>query len=114
MIQTLGEFDIIKTYFSPLTLSEEGAFSLTDDAAIMEIPNGRGLVVTTDTLVEGIHFLSEDLPENIAAKLLRVSLSDLAAMGSTPAYYNLSIATKASTKADWFKAFASGLLADQV
>ena len=114
MIQTLGEFDIIKTYFSPLTLSEKGAFNLTDDAAIMEIPNGKGLVVTTDTLVEGIHFLSEDLPENIAAKLLRVSLSDLAAMGSTPAYYNLSIATKASTKADWFKAFASGLLADQV
>ena len=52
MIQTLSEFDIIKTYFSPLTVSENGAFNLTDDAAIMEIPNGRGLVVTTDTLVE--------------------------------------------------------------
>ena len=79
----------------------------------MEIPNGKGLVVTTDTLVEGIHFLSEDLPENIAAKLLRVSLSDLAAMGSIPAYYNLSIATRASTRLDWFEAFAAGLLMDQ-
>jgi thiamine-monophosphate kinase len=111
--QTLSEFDIVKNYFAPLTVTEKGAFNLTDDAAVMDIPNGRGLVVTTDTLVEGVHFLTEDLPENIAAKLLRVSLSDLAAMGSTPAFYNLSIATKASTPSDWFKAFAAGLLADQ-
>jgi thiamine-monophosphate kinase len=54
------------------------------------------------------------LPENIAAKLLRVSLSDLAAMGSVPAFYNLSIATKLGTATDWFKAFAEGLLADQI
>ena len=110
----LGEFDIIKTYFSPLSRSEKGAFNLTDDAAVIEIPDGFSMVVTTDTLVEGVHFLSEDLPENIAAKLLRVSLSDLAAMGSIPAYYNLSIATKSGTSSDWFKAFAEGLLADQM
>ncbi len=114
MTETLGEFGIIKTYFSPLTAAEKGAFNLTDDAAIVEIPSGKNVVVTTDTLVEGIHFLSEDLPENIAAKLLRVSLSDLAAMGSMPAYYNLSIATKLSTTSDWFKGFAEGLLADQM
>jgi thiamine-monophosphate kinase len=110
----LGEFEIIKTYFSPLSRSEKGAFNLTDDAAVIEIPDGFSMVVTTDTLVEGVHFLSEDLPENIAAKLLRVSLSDLAAMGSIPAYYNLSIATKSGTSSDWFKAFAEGLLADQM
>jgi len=110
----LGEFEIIKTYFSPLSRSEKGAFNLTDDAAVIEIPDGKSMVVTTDTLVEGVHFLSEDLPENIAKKLLRVSLSDLAAMGSVPAYYNLSIATKLATTSEWFKAFSEGLLADQI
>jgi thiamine-monophosphate kinase len=110
----LGEFEIIKTYFSPLSRSEKGAFNLTDDAAVIEIPDGKSMVVTTDTLVEGVHFLSEDLPENIAKKLLRVSLSDLAAMGSVPAYYNLSIATKLGTTSEWFKAFSEGLLADQI
>ena len=114
MTRKLGEFEIIKTYFSPLSRSEKGAFNLTDDAAVIEIPDGKSMVVTTDTLVEGVHFLSEDLPENIAKKLLRVSLSDLAAMGSVPAYYNLSIATKLGTTSDWFKAFAEGLLADQI
>ena len=114
MTRKLGEFEIIKTYFSPLSRAEKGAFNLTDDAAVIEIPDGKSMVVTTDTLVEGVHFLSEDLPENIAKKLLRVSLSDLAAMGSVPAYYNLSIATKLSTTSEWFKAFSEGLLADQI
>ena len=114
MTRKLGEFEIIKTYFSPLSRSEKGAFNLTDDAAVIEIPDGKSMVVTTDTLVEGVHFLSEDLPKNIAKKLLRVSLSDLAAMGSVPAYYNLSIATKLGTTSEWFKAFSEGLLADQI
>jgi thiamine-monophosphate kinase len=114
MTRKLGEFEIIKTYFAPLSQSEKGSFNLTDDAAVIDIPDGMSMVVTTDTLVEGVHFLSDDLPENIAKKLLRVSLSDLAAMGSVPAFYNLSIATKIGTTSDWFRAFAGGLLADQI
>jgi len=112
--EKLGEFEIIETYFSPLTKDEKGAFNLADDAAVLEVPKGKSLVITTDTLVEGIHFLTGDLPKNIGAKLLRVSLSDLAAMGSVPAYYNLSIAFKASSiTSNWFKEFADALLKDQ-
>jgi thiamine-monophosphate kinase len=113
MNKNLGEFEIIKTYFSNLTITEKGAFNLTDDAAVLQVPPGKSFVVTTDTLVEGIHFLENDMPGNIASKLLRVSLSDLAAMGSIPAYYNLSIALNSSINQDWFKAFSNSLLADQ-
>jgi thiamine-monophosphate kinase len=113
MTMQLSEFELIKTYFSPLSEQTEGAFNLTDDAAVLEVPVEQSLVVTTDTLVEGIHFLSEDGPKDIAAKLLRVSLSDLAAMGAMPAYYSLAIAVTPFMSVEWFKEFSQNLAADQ-
>lgn len=113
MTERPSEFDLIRTYFAPLSALEKGAFNLTDDAAIIEPAKGQSLVVTTDALVGGVHFLTDDQPEDIAAKLLRVSLSDLAAMGATPAYYNLAIAVPPDLTATWFKAFCQSLAADQ-
>jgi thiamine-monophosphate kinase len=109
----LSEFDLIKSYFAPLAASAEGAFGLTDDAAVITPPTGQSLVVTTDALVEGVHFLSDDTPQDIAAKLLRVSLSDLASMGAVPAFYSLAIAINSDISSDWLKAFAESLAADQ-
>ena len=86
------EFDLIRTYFAPLAKLEAGAFDLTDDAAVLPIEQGRELVVTTDTIVSGVHFLEDTPAEAVAAKLLRVSLSDLAAMGARPHSYTLSLA----------------------
>ena len=108
-----SEFDLIATYFAPLSASEPGAFQLSDDAAIVTPPPGQSLVVTTDALVEGVHFLSSDAPEDIAAKLLRVSLSDLASMGARPASYSLAIAVPAGITSEWFKAFSQNLAEDQ-
>ena len=85
---SLGEFDLIKTYFAPLASDVKGAFNLGDDAAIIDPPPGKSIVITNDSIVEGVHFFSTDTPENIAGKLLRVNLSDLAAMGSVPSFYN--------------------------
>jgi thiamine-monophosphate kinase len=111
----LNEFNLIKTYFSPLCAAEKGAFGLTDDGAVIQLsPFQNNLVITTDTLVEGVHFLTENLPEDIAAKLLRVSLSDLAAMGATPAFYNLAISLSANLSVNWFKAFTESLEKDQL
>ena len=109
----LGEFDLIETYFAPLASGVTGAFNLKDDAAVIEPPAGKSVVITNDTIVEGIHFFSEDSAEQIASKLLRVNLSDLAAMGSVPAFYNLSIALNSSISAHWVKKFARGLQRDQ-
>ena len=90
-----------------------GALGLGDDAAILELEAGENLVVTTDTLVAGVHFLDEDGPDAIARKLLRVNLSDLAAMGAIPVAYTLNCAFPDAVDDAWVEAFAGGLGDDQ-
>ncbi|HET7886715.1 MAG TPA: AIR synthase related protein, partial [Bradyrhizobium sp.] len=78
-----GEDSLIARYFKPLA-TDPGAFGLNDDAALLKAL-GEDIVVTTDALVEGVHFLADDPPVTIAQKALRVNLSDLAAKGAAPA-----------------------------
>lgn len=75
------EFAVIRDLFAPHATSE-GARALRDDAAVLEAP-GK-LVVTTDTIVEGVHFLATDPIETIAMKALRVNVSDIVAKGARP------------------------------
>lgn len=110
---TLGEFDLIRRYFKPLAAGFPGALELGDDAALLAVEAGEQLVVTTDVVVEGVHFLPGDPPADIAAKLLRVNLSDLAAMGAVPLAYTLNTAFPAWIDEPWLAAFAGGLAEDQ-
>jgi len=109
----LGEFDLIAKYFAPLAKGEPGAFDLTDDAAILTPTPGMDLVVTTDAIVAGVHFLPEDPADTIAQKALRVNLSDLAAKGAKPRAYLMTAAFPRDTDNSWLKAFALGLKGDQ-
>lgn len=107
-----GEFGLIADLLAPL--AAEGAFSLTDDAALLpELPAGQGWVMTKDAMVAGIHFLPDDPPDLIARKLLRVNLSDLAAMGAVPCGYLLACAWSPGTTKGWIEGFVAGLAADQ-
>lgn len=108
-----GEFEVIRRFFAPLAAGFPGAFGLTDDAAVLSVSPGRTLVVTTDALVAGVHFLPDDPPADVAAKVLRVNLSDLAAMGAEPLAYTLAAALPADLDVAWLEAFAGGLAADQ-
>lgn len=108
-----GEFDIIARHFAPLAQGAPLAFGLTDDAAMFAAARGKTLVVTADALVEGVHFLHDDPPDQIARKLLRVNLSDLAAKGAVPRAYLLTCAFPADIDERWIAAFARGLKADQ-
>lgn len=108
-----GEFDRITGIFAPLAADFPGALGLTDDAALIHQREDRDLVVTTDTIVAGVHFIGDEPPGDIAAKLLRVNLSDLAAMGAVPRYYMLNIALPPEVDDAWLSAFAGGLAADQ-
>jgi thiamine-monophosphate kinase len=101
-----AEDSLIARYFRPLA-TDPGALDLTDDAAILR-SSADELVVTTDAIVEGVHFLSDDPPDTIARKALRVNLSDLAAKGAEPAGFVLTLALRASDDA-WLTAFARGL-----
>src|ERR1700676_1994529 len=85
-----GEDSLIARYFKPLA-TDPGAFNLGDDAAILTA-SGDDIVVTTDAIVEGVHFLPDDPPDTVARKALRVNLSDLAAKGATPAGFVLTLA----------------------
>ena len=108
-----GEFGRIARYFAPLAASYAGAFSLTDDAAVIAPAPDTELVVTTDTIVAGVHYIGDEPPDLIAAKLLRVNLSDLASMGATPRAYTLNIALPRDIDDGWLEAFAGGLAEDQ-
>ena len=101
-----GEDSLIARYFKPLA-TDPGAFDLTDDAAVLKAL-GDDIVVTTDAIVEGVHFLSDDPPDTIARKALRVNLSDLAAKGATPAGFVLTLALRSADDA-WLTPFARGL-----
>jgi len=109
----LSEFALIDEIFAPLALNATGAFGLKDDAATCALPTGHEMVVSTDALVEGVHFLRDDLPALIARKALRANLSDLAAKGAKPEGYLLTISIAPWIDTNWLKAFAEGLAADQ-
>jgi len=105
-----GEFGLIARHFR--ALAGEGALDLSDDAAILAPPPGRNLVLAADAVVEGVHYLPDDPPETVGRKLLRVNLSDLAAMGADPLAYLMTVALPRGTPDAWIAAFAAGLAED--
>ncbi|MBB2202407.1 thiamine-phosphate kinase [Gluconacetobacter tumulisoli] len=105
------EFGFIRRHFQ--ALAGEGALGLADDAALVRPPAGRDLVIAVDTMVEGVHFLSDDPADTVGRKLLRCNLSDLAAMDATPSGYLLSVSRPPGRDDDWFAGFAAGLRDDQ-
>jgi thiamine-monophosphate kinase len=105
----LGEFGRIDRFFKPLAASSPASLGLTDDAAVLPAAAGRDTVVTTDALVEGVHFLPDDPPATLAFKALGVNVSDLVAMAADPLGYTLAIALPAARGEDWLAAFVQGL-----
>lgn len=107
-----GEFELIERLLAPL--AGECAFSLTDDAAVLpKLAHGEAWVATKDAMVEGVHYLPDDPPDLVARKLVRVNLSDLAAMGARPMGYLLAFALSPECDDEWVAAFVDGLRTDQ-
>jgi thiamine-monophosphate kinase len=104
------ELSIIDRYFRPL--AGEGAFRLSDDAGRLNLSPDWDVVVTTDLIAAGVHFLPDDPPDTIAGKALRVNLSDLAAKGARPLAYTLGLGVSPELGDAWFTAFADGLRRD--
>jgi thiamine-monophosphate kinase len=109
----LGEFQLIADIFAPLASGMDGALGLTDDAGLIAPAPGHELVATVDALIEGVHFLPDDPPGDIARKSLRVNLSDLAAKGARPRAYLMALCLAPWVDDAWLRAFADGLAADQ-
>ncbi len=90
---SLGEFDLIKRYFQHHRTAENNgvALGIGDDCAILNVPDGHQLAVSTDSLVCDVHFFADVDPYRLGYKALAVNLSDLAAMGATPKWVSLAI-----------------------
>jgi len=108
----LPEFALISKFFAPLA-TDAAALGLKDDACLIEENASCDMAVTTDALIEGVHFLIGDPPNLIARKALRVNLSDLAAKGAHPLGYLLALSLPHDVEDAWLEAFAGGLGEDQ-
>jgi len=108
----LGEFDLIRRFFMrPAAGSAQSGVSvgLGDDAAVLDVPAGCQLVAAVDTILEGRHFLPGSNPRSVGHRALAVNLSDMAAMGATPAWATLALSMP-DADADWLQEFSAGLL----
>lgn len=107
----MNEFELIDRFFASQPIARDDVIvGIGDDAAVLAPPAGQQLVVTTDTLVAGVHFPESTPPHSVGWKALAVNLSDLAAMGATPAWFTLNLTLPQSDPA-WVGAFAGGLYA---
>jgi thiamine-monophosphate kinase len=107
----LSEFGRIARFFAPL--AAPGALGLVDDVALIDGPDDEQYVLTTDAIVEGVDYFAADPPGQVAQKLLRVNLSDLAAKGARPFGYLLTTVLPKTCDEAWLAAFTAGLAADQ-
>jgi thiamine-monophosphate kinase len=104
-----GEDNLIQAYFAPLAAGFPGAFGLQDDCAALTPEPGHDLVLNTDAIAEGVHFLPGDAPADIAWKVLAVNVSDIAAKGAKPVAYLLSLSFRQMPERAWMDGFAAGL-----
>jgi thiamine-monophosphate kinase len=108
----LDEFALIARHFAPLSRGAPGAFNLTDDVAEISVAS-QGLLVSCDSMIEGVHFLPDDPIEAVARKLLRRNVSDIVAKGARPTGYLLALLWPRRRSTEEIGAFASGLEEDQ-
>ncbi|PCJ42463.1 MAG: thiamine-phosphate kinase, partial [Moraxellaceae bacterium] len=81
----MNEFELIQAYFTSLAAKCSGGgvvLGIGDDCAILQPPPNAQLVVSTDTLISGVHFPENTTAYDVGFKALAVNLSDLAAMGA--------------------------------
>lgn len=105
----MNEFDIIKEFFSKQSFARRDVIlGVGDDAAIVEVPINQQLAITTDTLIAGVHFPQHTAAYDIGYKSLAVNLSDLAAMGATPAWITLALSLPDANE-KWLSEFRCGL-----
>jgi thiamine-monophosphate kinase len=106
----ISEFALIRRFFTKQQVTNPSTMlSIGDDCALLSIPEEFELAVTTDTMVENVHFFAGTDPELLGHKLLAVNLSDLAAMGAKPMSVTLAL-TLPQVDENWLTAFSLGFL----
>jgi thiamine-monophosphate kinase len=111
-LQQLGEFGVIELFRQAARPSGSRVVAgIGDDCAVMRVSEAEYLLVTTDMLVERVHFLREDIsPRQLGRKSLMVNLSDIAAMGGRPTAAFLGMGLTADLRGEYLTEFRDGLL----
>lgn len=110
-IREIGEFGLIERIAGRFPGGAGVAIGIGDDAAAVEVSPGRLSLISTDMLVEGVHFdLSLCDPVSLGRKSLAVNLSDIAAMGGEPRHFLLSLAVPSTTNLDFLDNYILGML----
>ncbi len=104
----MDEFELIRRYFALPSEAQGVITGIGDDGAVLEPDTGRELVAVIDTLVEGVHFLEDTDPGDIAYRVVAVNLSDIAAMGARPRWMTLALTLRDANE-EWVGRFAAGL-----
>ena len=107
-----GEFELIRRHAPPGAARDDVLLGSGDDAALLEVPPGKVLVATVDTLVAGRHFPLQTSAYDVGWKSLAVNLSDLAAMGAEAAWVTVALTLPAESAAQrdtWMRDFAAGI-----
>lgn len=103
-----SEFELIRRYFERHTPGRpDVVLGIGDDCALLQVPPAYTLAVTLDMLVAGVHFLADADAEGLGHKALAVNLSDLAAMGASPAWATLALSLPEVDEA-WLAGFCQG------
>lgn len=106
-----AEFDLIQRYFAQHQPRHPATrLGIGDDCALLSVAAGHQLAVTTDTMVENVHFFADVDPADLGHKLLAVNLSDLAAMGAEPFAVTLAL-TLPAINHPWLQAFSESFMA---
>ena len=103
------EQKLIKTFFYPIADNKE-SMELKNDAAVLF--KKKKMIITSDMMIEDVHFDNSYNPEILARKLLRINLSDVAAMGASPYGYTLNVAIPKRNRLRWLEKFSHGLNLD--
>jgi thiamine-monophosphate kinase len=104
----LGEFDLIRRYFTPSALPGNVIIGVGDDCAVLTMPASCDIAISVDTQVAGVHFHADADPAAIASRALRCAASDLAAMGAEPLGFTLAL-TLPAVDENWLEKFSAGL-----
>ena len=105
----MKEFELIKHFFTEQAVKRKDVLlGIGDDCAVISNIEGQNIVVTTDTLVAGVHFPVETSPKAIGHKAVAVNLSDIAAMGAKPSWISLAL-TLPEVDETWLSEFCTGV-----